>query len=64
MELAACYPSGALNFEIVARFLKNLYTLNLRFFVSSEYFDPHVNLAYFGCGLDDTPDRRNALGFV
>jgi hypothetical protein len=36
MELAACYLFGALNFEIVARFLKNLYTLNLRFCVSSE----------------------------
>jgi hypothetical protein len=64
MELAACHLSGALNFEIVPRFLENLYTHNLRFCVSSEYFGPHVNVAYFEFGLGDTPYGRNAFGLV
>jgi len=26
MELASCYPTGALNFEVASRYLKTLWT--------------------------------------
>jgi hypothetical protein len=45
IELASCFPSGALNFELASRFLKNLFSSVVGYFVSFVTNDKMYNFS-------------------